>query len=287
MRLLELIEHTFTEIKKHDRKGTRLPDLYNYDDEDAYIGPNDNPPDQGNPHLDNPDIDALGTGAFASAYRHKDTPHDVTKGSKAQSDPDGWQVLFTALAKDEDAQANPYSPRYRSINQFKQNDDYAVDPKQSYVVKVEALEPYANLSDKEREMLVNKIFDEHGPDVINHYWEERLRKLRVPNPRGREQNFPGEKFAWAIRACLEGDTWEDELRWAIQDKKFLEAIEFLQETAKNANYEFDLHRENMMIRRTSVGVQLVLNDPLGFSTDAKQKQERGEDEEIEGHPDWE
>ena len=129
------------------------------------------------------------------------------------------------------------------------------------------------------------VAEESGVDLINHYWEEETRDRN--NPRGRSQAFAGDNFAWAIRACLEGDTCADEVRWAIQDKKFLEAIEFLQETAKNANYEFDLHRENMMIRRTSVGVQLVLNDPLGFSTDAKQKQERGEDEEIEGHPDWE
>jgi hypothetical protein len=39
-----------------------------------------------------------------------------------------------------------------------------------------------------------------------------------------------------------------------------------------------------MIRRTSVGVQLVLNDPLGFSSSARR---RLEGDGIEGHPDWE
>ena len=285
MRLHELItEHEFPQIKTHHRSGSRLPDLYDYESDDATWDENDNPPEAGNPHTGNPDIETLGTGAFATAYRHKNTPHDVTKGSKATSDPDGWQVLFHAISKDEDAQANPYFPRFRSINQFKQNDDYADDAKESYVVKVEALEPYKNLSEAEREMLVNKIFEESGMDIINHYWEEKFRSHAYP--RGRPQHFAGEKFAWAIRACLEGDTWEDELRWAIQDKKFKQAIEFLQKTAQEEEVEFDLHSSNMMIRRTSVGVQLVLNDPLGYSDKARRKI-NGEEEEIEGHPDWE
>ena len=284
MKLYELInEHEFPKIKTHHRSGDSLPDLYNYDHEDAYWDDDDNPPSKGNV-ADHPDIENLGTGAFASAYRHKDTPQDITKGSKATSTPDGWQALFQAIADDKDAQANPYFPRFRSINKFKQHDDYADDAKESYVVKVEALEPYKNLSEKEREMLVDKIFDEHGSDVINHYWEETFRDRN--NPRGRPQHFPGEKFAWAIRAALENDTWGDELRWTIQDEHFKEAIEFLQKTAAKEDYEFDLHAENLMIRRTSVGVQLVLNDPLGFSSEARRR-ENGDYDEVEGHPDWE
>ena len=282
MRLHELVEHTFPQIKTHQRRTP--PDLYNYEDDDA-IHADEDDPTEWNPHAENPDIKNLGTGAFASAYQHKDTPHDVTKGSKASYVPDGFQALFTALSKDKEAQANPYFPRFRSINKFQGEVEAGHNPDQkkrsSYVLKVEKLEPYKKLSEKEREMLVNKIFNEHGEDVINHYWEEETRNAQ--NPRGQPQRFPGEKFAWAIRACLEGDTWEDELRWTIEDKKFEQAIEFLQKAAEESGYRFDLHADNLMVRRTSVGVQLVLNDPLGFS-----KANTPDDEdEIEGHPDWE
>lgn len=284
MRLYELLEQDFPEIKTHNRwKTGKIPDLYNYEHEDANWDDDDEPPEKGNPHVTNPDIENLGTGAFASAYRHKDNPHDVTKGSKATHIPDGWQALFTALSKDEDAQSNPYFPRFRSINKFIGNYNDEGEPRQSYVVKVEALEPYKNLSEAERKMLANKIFNEHGKDVINHYWEEENRRTRRPNPGGEIR--AGEKFAWAIRACLENDTWADELRWQIEDKKFEQALEFLQKTAKETDYEFDLHSENMMVRRTSVGPQLVLNDPLGFSSEARRRLEGGD--EIEGHSDWE
>ena len=279
MRLYELFEHTFPEIKTH--KPNRAPDLYDYEDEDnAYHDDDDLQPDD-NPHANNPDIKVLGTGAFASAYQHKDTPHDVTKGSKASYKPDGFQALFTALSKDEDAQANPYFPRFRKINKFQaqQTDPgYNADNRKrsSYIVKVETLEPYTNLSEREREMLINKLFTGHGKDIINHYMDDA-----VSYPKDYIHQ-PGMKLAGAVRAALENQDWGDELRWEIRDEKFKEAIEFLQKAAKEYNYDFDLHPNNMMIRRTSVGVQLVINDPMGFSSGKSR-----DEEEIEGHPDWE
>ncbi len=273
MRLYELLtEYEFPQIKTHKRRTP--PDLYNYEDDDAYHHDDDDPTEY-NPHAENPDIKNLGTGAFASAYQHKDTPHDVTKGSKASYVPDGFQALFTALSKDKEAQANPYFPRFRSINKFQGEVEAGHNPEQkkrsSYVLKVEKLEPYSNLSKAERKMLMNKIFTGHGKDIINHNTDKPAYEPK-----------PGWKLAAAVRAALENEDWGDELRWAIRDEKFKEAIEFLQKSAKEYNYEFDLHSQNMMIRRTSVGVQLVINDPMGFSSGKSQ-----DEEEIEGHPDWE
>lgn len=275
MKLYELInEHEFPKAKTHYRDDdNRLPDLYDYDSDDSYWDDEDVPPQQGNV-ADHPDVEKLGTGAFASAYRHKDNPYDVVKGTKARNIPDGFKAFFDAISKDENAQSNPYFPRFRSMNTFQG------DEKQTYIARMEPLEKYQNLSEKEREMLVNKIFNEHGMDVINHYWEEETRDRQ--NPRGRDQHFAGEKFAWAIRAALENDTWGDELRWTIEDKKFLQAIEFLQETAEKTKYDLDMHFNNLMVRRTSIGPQLVFNDPFGESSEIDY-----DSEEIEGHPDWE
>lgn len=260
MKLYEIIkEHEFPQVKTHHKD--TLPDLYNYDDEDANWDDEDLPPEKGNPHATNPKIKNLGTGAFSSAYQHKDNPYDVAKGSKATNIPDGFKAFFMALADDKEAQANPYFPRFRNINIFKQKDDWADDSRESYMVKMEPLEPYDKLSKAERKMLINKIFSEHGIDVINHYIKK--------NP---YYNAPGWKLAMAVQAALENQEWGDELRWQIEDDKFKEAIEFLQKTAKEYDYEFDLHSGNLMVRRTSVGPQLVLNDPLGFSS-AKRRED--------------
>ncbi len=272
MKLYEIIqEHEFPKAKTHI-KNVNVPDLYDYEHEDAYHDDEDEPPEKGNPHAENPDIEKLGIGAFASAYKHKDTPQDVTKGSKASTKPDGFQAFFIALSKDKEAQANPYFPRFRNINTFK----HKYSAKQSYVVKVESLEPYSNLSKDERKMLMNKIFTSHGKDVINHYLQD------IHSYPKDYIDQPNQLLSGAIRAALENQEWGDELRWEIRDGKFKKAIEFLQKTAKEYEYKFDLHSKNIMIRRTSVGVQLVINDPMGFSSS-----DQDEEDEIEGHPDWE
>ena len=277
MRLFEVLsEHEFPQAKTHNRKN--VPDLYDYEHEDAYHDDEEYDPDaqphKDNPHADNPDIETLGIGAFATAYRHKKNPYDVTKGSKAMKEPDGFQSFFDALSKDKEAQSNPYFPRFRSMNKFHG------DSRQSYVTKMEPLEQYVKLQHKERQMLVNKLFGEHGIDIINHYFEVENRKIRRTDPT--QEYFPGEKLAWAVQNSIENDTWADELRWQIEDKKFLKAIEFLQDTAEKNDYDLDMHYNNLMVRRTSVGPQLVFNDPFGASTNKD-----FDGEEIEGHPDWE
>lgn len=275
MKLYELIsEHEFPKAKTHYTKN--VPDLYDYESDDAYFDDDDEQPVGGNPHVDNPDIETLGTGAFATAYRHKDNPYDVTKGSKASKEPDGFRAFYDALSKNENAQSNPYFPRFRAMSKY-----HGLDDRESYIARMEPLEAYKNLSEEERVMLVNKIFDEHGSDVINHYWEEEHRDR---NLQGRGQHFEGEKFAWAVQSALENDTWGDELRWTIQDKKFSQAIEFLQEAAEKYEYDLDMHFNNLMVRRTSVGVQLVFNDPFGASS---AHNDEDDEDGIEGHPDWE
>ncbi len=275
MRLYEILtEYEFPQAKTRHTKN--VPDLYDYEGDDAYFDDDDEQPIGGNPHVDNPDIETLGTGAFATAYRHKKNPYDVTKGSKASKEPDGFKSFFDALSKNEDAQSNPYFPRFRSMSSYHGQND-----RQSYIARMEPLEQYVALSGKERQMLVNKLFGEHGIDIINHYFEEENRNIPWRGKDPTKEQFQGEKLAFAVQNSLENDTWADELRWQIEDKKFLQAIEFLQDAAKKYDFDLDMHYNNLMVRRTSVGPQLVFNDPFGASTD------KADEEEIEGHPDWE
>lgn len=267
MKIREIIkEHDFPRVKTQTRRHN-VPDLYNYDADDAYWDDNDDPPEKPVPSETDSKVKHLGTGAFSSTYQHKDNPYDITKGTKATDVPDGFQALFLALSKDKEAQANPYFPRFRSINQFK----HKYSDKQSYMVKVEPLEPFDKLSKKEREMLTNKLFSEHGVDVLNHYID----------PSHYYQGNPGWKLAAAVEAAVSNNEWGDELRWAIEDEQFKEAVEFLRKAAKEYEYEVDLHSGNLMVRRTSVGPQLVLNDPLGFSS-AKRREQEAEWEELGG-----
>ena len=119
MRLYELFEHEFPQAKERNVKDA--PDLYNYDHEDAWWDDEDERPEK-NKAADHK-IKNLGTGAFASAYQHKDNPYDVAKGSKASKEPDGFRAFYDAIAKNKDAQSNPYFPRFRAMSKYKGQDD--------------------------------------------------------------------------------------------------------------------------------------------------------------------
>jgi hypothetical protein len=46
------------------------------------------------------------------------------------------------------------------------------------------------------------------------------------------------------------------------DKQFREITEIIRSLKDSNNFQFDIHDENVMIRRTSHGPQLVITDPL-------------------------
>lgn len=246
----------------------QTPDIYDYDDDEAYW---DDEQDEGPPEKEikkHKDVEKLGMGAFATAYKSKKNPYDVVKGSRATRETDGFRAFYDMLAANEDAQSNPYFPRFRAMSKYTGDDD-----KQSYIARMEPLENYNTLTDAERKALLDRMFSEHGEDVIKHYWEEENRKFNKYYRNNMDdvetEAHDLEIFAWAVRMAVENDMWGDELRWEIEDEQFKQAVQFLRNAAEKSEFDPDLHRHNLMIRRTSVGPQLVINDPLGGSTSGR------------------
>ena len=184
--------------------------------------------------------------------------------TSTSKEPDGFRAFYDALAKNKEAQSNPYFPRFRAMSKYKGQDD-----RKSYIARMEPLEKYQSLSSGEREALLNRLFSDHGKDVIKHYFAEE--HPHHPNKYlADEELHEMNILAWAIREAVENDMWGDELRWEIEDDQFKEAVAFLRDTAKSIGYDNDLHYNNLMIRRTSVGAQLVINDPFGMSTNPEE-----------------
>lgn len=237
-----LTEYEFPEIEV--RKPRKKPvDIFDYDGEarkDRAAASFGREREEEVPNK-NPKVKTLGSGTFASAYVNQDTPQDVTKGSQLTKEPDGFRAFFTALSKDEEAQANPYFPRFRQIRTY--SNKHEGDKKRtSYVVRVEKLEPFTNLSRAERNMLIDKIFTEKG--IVSNFADESGLGVAIYSASIDRKHITGIE---------------------IKDPDFLDALWFLDEVAENYGYGLDLHDENIMVRRTSVGPQIVLNDPLGFS----------------------
>ena len=246
MRLYELLEQDFPEIKYRAARD-KVPDLYAYSDPDSFRS-DDDVTTIDKHYAENPNVTKLGMGAFSTAYQHKHSPHDVVKGSKLTAKPDGFEAFFMGLSEHPEMQTNPYFPRFRNINRFKAKGKQQT----SYMVRVETLEKLKVLSNKESEMLFDKIFTDEGKKFV----EEKLHKWDL-NPKKWSYLTIGLEFLVTDTALLED----------VKDEHLLQAMDFLQELSEKYNYDIDLHDENIMIRRTSVGPQLVLNDPLGFSSD--------------------
>ena len=99
-------------------------------------------------------------------------------------------------------------------------------------------------------MLFHKMFTKKGRDEI---------KERV-------QEWKANAKAWNFLSNgIDLADYSSNLRQEIKDPHLLAAIEFIKKVAREENYGTDLHADNIMVRRTSVGPQIVINDPLGFS----------------------
>lgn len=258
MKIREIIvEHEFPKAK--ERHMHQAPDIYDYDDEEAYW---DDDADEGPPEKQfrqHPDVEKLGMGAFATAYRSKKNPYDVVKGSRAMRDKDGFAAFYDMIAANEDAQSNPYFPRFRDMSKYTDDDD-----KQSYIARMEPLEKFQSLSTKELKTLSHRLFSDHGRDVIRHYYaEEHPHEGYLDD----EELYTTPMVGWAIKRAVENDMWGDELRWEIEDDQFKEAVDIIRNSPEKEEFDPDLHYNNLMIRRTSVGPQLVLNDPFGGSSE--------------------
>lgn len=234
MRAYEILnEYEFPEIKARKPR-TRIPDRAKA-------------PLQSSPSSrSDPNIERLGRGSFSTAYVHKDAPQDVTKGSRAQNEPDGYEIFFRGLAADKNVQANPYFPRFRNINTFSSKDSTEAGayggPVTSYMVKIERLWPLFHLSRSEEKMLLGKMFTRRAHDyfgkamTIDSMIDNVITDMKKIN-----------------------DEW-------VKDPHLLEALLFIRTLAAKYSYHVDLlTSNNIMIRRTSVGPQVVINDPLGWS----------------------
>lgn len=245
MKIKQILREYFPEIK--ERKPRRkVPDIYDYNNQfvpSKYPRKEDNSLDkEGNK------TKKLGTGAFSTAYTHKDNPHDVTKGSRPVENTDGYEAFFRALSKSKKAKSNIYFPRFRNINTFT-NKETGSRKRTSYMVKTERLHPLSSLSYTEANALLHKMFTKEGRDWIADGHEN-----------------PGIQYlVRGIDGALDGYIKRDQ----IKDEELKYAVRFLDVVRTKSDFQSDMHEGNLMVRRTSVGPQIVINDPFGFSSSGR------------------
>jgi hypothetical protein len=233
MKLLELYktEVSFTKTKGNARQA-----------DDSYREHDPSWNADAKPHK-NKLIKVLGTGVFGTAIEHGNSPGEVTKVSRPIQSlkHDGYFRYLTTILRSQRLQDNPYLPKIYKIKIYK-----SVDGEYFYIVKMEKLHNIKNASTKELEAINDRIWNEL-PDHSRKDWHEDKDALR-----------------YYVTDYLERVISNPNLAANIKDDDFRQALAFVKKAQTNgsSNRNLDLHDGNVMLRRTSVGAQLVLTDPL-------------------------
>jgi hypothetical protein len=187
----------------------------------------------------------LGSGAYASVYKTKKV--DVGHVAKVSTldylednghEKDGYYQWINAVLK---APPNRYLPQVlkAAIHEpkIKSNSRYREHPYMD--VKLERLYPVSQLTQEGIDFIANQIF--------------------LKQKKGWRIN----EILFRIHDHIEG---AKNKQYRIVDEDLIEALSLIEKiTGRNMpdSYDIDLHGENVMIRITPYGPQLVITDPLG------------------------
>lgn len=190
----------------------------------------------------------LGRGSYAVAYANpKRTPHDVRKVSEPQweENVDGFYFYMQAL-KDHHDNGNPYFPRIREMKVY-------TDPekeKLTYSVQMERLDDMRNLK-----------FKTGFNSILRRLYGDNMDEAKKFLD-GMSNHPYGEPLLSVITAAVKEEM--NPLYKLIVDKNFLRATKFIKETSEQKDLSLDLHDENIMVRHSPYGPQLVFTDPLSW-----------------------
>ena len=206
------------------------------------------------------DAETAGGGMYSNAYHNpQKTPHDVRKISKGHNrrEVDGFYFYMLALEKHSD-NTNPYFPRFRGIKIYTdkhENSEGGISTEDyiTYSVQMEKLTHLRDLSNSEKRSILFRLFGDrqHRDPAAEQFINKQL-----------SGSTPyGYKILGIIRNSVSG--WKgNELLKLIVDEDFKNAIKFLQKVHKDYEIGYDLHDNNVMIRRTPYGPQIVFLDPF-------------------------
>lgn len=233
---MKLVELELTPVKKSIRT-TRSPDAY---------GAVYNAATRSNSNL----VPLGSPGAYGAAYEHKKRPGTVLKVGKFYDSPfeDGYLSFVQSILKANRSASNPYLPRIYSVKIYRAKPVKAKDGEMytpmggQYVIEMERLHKLDELSKEELIAIAERIFPQ---------WDEQ----------GNEHH----QLSALLRAIGRAAQGKPELK-QIKDRQLVRALALIHNIEKRkrniSDIEMDMHGGNYMVRRTPVGPQLVIIDPL-------------------------
>lgn len=184
-------------------------------------------------------VEVLGKGYEAIAFRYKDKPNII---KMIGSDDDIKEIPYAqyVLLSKKYFRENPYFPRVFQVSKTEVSQDITdpnehewTTPKNVYMFKMEELEPLDTISADQLTAMYNRTFGSEPIAISAHVIADSVERLL----RGRPP--------------IKGT-----------DPLLIKAVDLIKKVQARTKANIDLHIGNMMVRRTSVGPQLVITDPL-------------------------
>ena len=225
----------------------------------------------------------LGSGVFAVVYDKSDAVQTVIKrgvtGFKDGRFGDGYLTFILELMKDSRASDNHFLPQIFSVKIDCSN--YVMGSTLcKYIVEMEKLEAIEKFYDS-KEFELDRVLSAINSDPQSHFSQVILMLSKLTNAK------PESLIKYVVGKVKEANDIDGDNRkvglyeiWTvieklihkmiinrppggikITDKRLLEAIELLKKYQDRA---LDLHMENVMLRRSPYGLQLVISDPFGY-----------------------
>lgn len=198
----------------------------------------------------------LARGTFSNVTSTKDE-HLIQKTSIKNPTEDRYTDAFwdyaNEIIKSEIWKSNPYFPRFYSIKEYKTNNVPL------YKGIIEKLESFNKISPDILVGWMNKVFD------MDKIQTSEFGKTVIYYINNNKDNSNDDNLKYYISALLIKVLRDYNLYLEyIKDKKFIEALGWIKQLSDKLKASHDLHEGNVMFRRGSTGIQLVITDPLVY-----------------------
>lgn len=185
-----------------------------------------------------PKTKPLGRGTVAKVYDHPSDAHmvnRVTKSYKSGDHEQSYETFIEAMLDDPHMKDNIHMPRVYGVKKFKSREGRV---RARY--ELEKLVMMHNVDEVVLKAAIDSVYNIDADDG-----EYSPRELPW-------------RFASELQYAISYNEFDN-----VISEEFLEALKFIKEVKKRARgVGYDLHEENIMLRITPTGAQIVFTDPL-------------------------
>ncbi len=227
MKVMEVIKHSHHKVKSDADQFRRNMGIHYYSGERS----------QPKSKL----IDKIGSGAYSVAIANKKDPTNVMKISRGTNDlnDDPYYGYLSGIAAHSEMEKNPFIPKVFEVKVYETTGNY----KYFYIAKMERLYELRSLNDDELRQFIITLTK---PRMMNRIKASVGMYDAVEALKKENHGHLVEILVDKIR------------REKIKDPQLQAAMRL----AQNTGFEYDITANNIMVRKTPNGPQLVLADPV-------------------------